>query len=104
MKIENFKLSSSKKVTLLVAVIFLISSQAVIAENNQLNHTHKIGNQTKVEIRKQEEKLIKMKDKQHHKQLKNLIKQYQDSAKIVAEQGGNAKPLLDAAAYFQGQL
>ncbi len=104
MKIENFELSPSKRVTLLVAVVFLISSHVAIAEKNQLNHINKIDDQAKIEIRAQQETHTKMKDKQHHKQLKNLIKQFQDKAKIVAEQGGDAKPLLDAAAYFQSQL
>jgi len=102
MKTENIWLSSS--VTLLIAVIFMFTAQVVVAADNQMEHVQKIDSHAKVKIRKHEEAFAKKKDKQHREQLKALIKQYRDSAKIVGKQGGNTKPLFDAVAYFQSQL
>lgn len=36
-------------------------------------------------------------------QAKSLAKGYKETAEIVARQGGNPKPILDAAAYFESQ-
>jgi hypothetical protein len=37
------------------------------------------------------------------RQAKSLAKGYKETAEIVARQGGNPKPILDAAAYFESQ-
>jgi hypothetical protein len=36
-------------------------------------------------------------------QARSLAKGYKETAEIVARQGGNPKPILDAAAYFERQ-
>ena len=54
-------------------------------------------------IREQEEKTLKSKDKSHSRHVKSLIKQYEESAKIVARQGGDPAPLLAAADYYRNQ-
>jgi len=54
-------------------------------------------------IRAQEEKSLRFKDKSHSKHVRSLIKQYEESAKIVASQGGDPAPLLAAANYYRNQ-
>lgn len=54
-------------------------------------------------IRAQEEKRHSLKDKSHSKHVKSLIKQYEESARIVARQGGDPAPLLAAAQYYRNQ-
>lgn len=54
-------------------------------------------------IREQEEKRHSLKDRSHSKHVKSLIKQYEQSAKIVARQGGDPTPLLAAAEYYRNQ-
>ena len=73
------------------------------AAKNAIDQATDADKQKKIEIRQQEEKILKHKDKSHSKQVKSLAKQYQQTAKIVAKQGGDSAPLLAAAAYFQSQ-
>ena len=54
-------------------------------------------------IRTQEEKNLRLKDKSHNKHIKSLVRQYEESAKIVAKQGGDPAPLLAAAEYYRSQ-
>lgn len=56
-----------------------------------------------LEIRIQEEKNLRLKEKSHSQHVKSLIKQYEQSAKIVAKQGGDPAPLLAAAEYYRNQ-
>jgi hypothetical protein len=70
---------------------------------DKIDQALSVDDQKKTKIRKEEERTLKLKDKTYNKQAKSLAKQYQETAKIVAKQGGDPKPLLDAAAYFQSQ-
>jgi hypothetical protein len=56
-----------------------------------------------VEIRKEEEYRLKKQDKAYTQHAKELAKQYEETAKLVARNGGDAKALLDAAAYFENE-
>lgn len=59
--------------------------------------------QAKIKVRMEEEnKLIKT-DPSHKKYAMAMAKHYANSAKLVARQGGDPKPLLDAAAYYAKQ-
>lgn len=57
----------------------------------------------KIKIRKEGERDLGRKDKSYHKQANELAKQYRETAKMVASQGGDPKPLLDAAASFENR-
>lgn len=57
----------------------------------------------KIKIRKEEEKDLKLNDESFRNQAKSLAEEYRKTAEIVAKQGGDPKPLLAAAAYFESQ-
>jgi len=46
---------------------------------------------------------LKARDPLYAQQAKSLAEQYRETAGIVAGQGGNAQPLLDAAAHLENQ-
>jgi DNA mismatch repair ATPase MutS len=54
-----------------------------------------------IEIRKEEEQRLKKQDKFYTQQAKALAEQYENTAELVARNGDDPKPLLDAAAYFE---
>jgi hypothetical protein len=56
-----------------------------------------------IEIRKEEEQRFKKQDKLYAQQAKAQAEQYENMANIVARNGGDPKPLLDAAAYFENE-
>jgi hypothetical protein len=56
-----------------------------------------------IEIRKEEEYRSKKQDKAYTQHAKELAKQYEETAKLVARNGGDSKALLDAAAYFENE-
>lgn len=61
------------------------------------------NDQQKIKARNQEEDRVKEQDTSYNQQAKAMAKQYQETARLVASQGGDPRPLLDAAAYFAGQ-
>lgn len=56
-----------------------------------------------IEIRKEEEHSLKKQDKFYTQQAKALAEKYENTAELVARNGGDPKPLLDAAAYFENE-
>jgi predicted S18 family serine protease len=56
-----------------------------------------------IEIRKEEEQRLKKQDKFYTQQAKAQAERYENMADIVARNGGDPKPLLDAAAYFENE-
>jgi hypothetical protein len=56
-----------------------------------------------IEIRKEEERSLKKQDKLYTQQAQARADQYAQMAKLVASSGGDPKPLLDAAAYFENE-
>ena len=62
----------------------------------------KLKDVDKVKVRGNEERRLASLDKDYGKQMKNLAKQYKETAKTVKDQGGDPQPLLEAAAYFDG--
>jgi hypothetical protein len=64
-----------------------------------------INSQTikEIEIRKEEEQRFKKQDKFYAQQAKAQAERYENMADIVARNGGDPKPLLDAAAYFESE-
>jgi len=56
-----------------------------------------------VQVRHEDERRLKSLDKDYAKQAKAQAKYYEKLAKDVKKAGGNAQPLLDAAAYFDSE-
>lgn len=57
----------------------------------------------RVKILKENDKRLKVEDPVYSEQVKSLAAQYIETAEIIAQQGGNPQPLLDAAAHFEGE-
>lgn len=54
-------------------------------------------------IRQENDRQLKMQESLYPGQAGSLAKRYKETAAIVTRQGGDPKPLLDAAAYFERQ-
>ena len=54
-------------------------------------------------IRKITDLSLKVREPSFREQAKSLARGYRETAEIVARQGGDPKPILDAAAYFEKQ-
>jgi hypothetical protein len=54
-------------------------------------------------IRKENDEKSKAREQLYSQQAASLAKQYKETAAMVARQGGDPQPLLDAAAYFERQ-
>lgn len=58
---------------------------------------------TRKKIRKENDEKSKAREPLYIRQAGSLAKHYRETAAMVARQGGDPKPLLDATAYFEGQ-
>jgi len=66
--------------------------------------TNSLANeQAKMKVRMEEEHKLMKKDSTYKKHNLAMAQHYADSAKLVERQGGDPKPLLDAADYFAKQ-
>ena len=65
--------------------------------------TQQVSDEARKKIRKANDFKLKTGEPLFPKQAKSLAKGYKETAEIVARQGGDPKPILDAAAYFEGQ-
>ena len=61
------------------------------------------NDESRKKIRKANDLKLKAQEPLFPEQAKSLAKGYKETAEIVARQGGNPKPILDAAAYFESQ-
>ena len=52
-------------------------------------------------IRKANDDYLKAREPLYSRQAKSLAQQYRETAEMVARQGGDVRPILDAAAYFE---
>ena len=87
-------------------------SDAAPGQNKSKKHDEDKFEQQRNKIRKEEEHKLKKgkgitegrepgEENSHYpQQAKSLAERLRESAAIVAQQGGNAQPLLDAAAYY----
>ncbi|MEO6825304.1 MAG: hypothetical protein ABI167_11400 [Nitrosospira sp.] len=55
-------------------------------------------------IREENDRELKLREPLYPQQARSLAKRYKETAAIVARQGGNPRPLLDAASYFEKGL
>ena len=86
--------------TLIVAVAMTIGAGAPLLANatdaiQKANDARKIGQANDLKL--------KARDPSYAQQAKSQAEQYRELAQVVASQGGNAQPLLDAAAQFESQ-
>jgi hypothetical protein len=87
--------------TLLIVAVMVTIGAGVPTIAAHAASTSKADKDAKeVKVRKEEENRIKKQDKSYTKQAKAMADQYAQTAKLVARNGGNPGPLLDAAAYF----
>lgn len=58
---------------------------------------------TRKKVRKENDEKSKAREPLYSRQAGSLAKHYRETAAMVARQGGDPKPLLDATAYFESQ-
>lgn len=59
--------------------------------------------QNRKKIREENDRELKAREPLYPQQARSLAKHYKETAAIVARQGGDPRPLLGAAAYFESQ-
>lgn len=78
-------------------------STSVYAAKNGISKPPQVNERKKFEIRKEEEKTLRVKHELNAKHANALAEQYLKTAEIVKKQGGDPKPLYAAAAHFRNQ-
>jgi hypothetical protein len=86
---------------LIVSVTIMLGAGVPISA--QADKEISLTEEQKIEIRKQEESALEKQDTAYREQARTMAEQYKRMAERVASQGGDPKPLLDAAAYFDNQ-
>lgn len=98
-------------VTLLLAVLGAAAANGKVWANEDRENAERAetgarqadsemsGNPTT--IRKANDDYLKAREPLYSRQAKSLAQQYRETAEMVARQGGDARPILDAAAYFE---
>ena len=98
---------SAFRVLLVIALsIFIVAGTPVTAQTASKktdDATQQASDEARKKIRKANDFKLKTGEPLFPKQAKSLAKGYKETAEIVARQGGDPKPILDAAAYFEGQ-
>ncbi|SEK42460.1 hypothetical protein [Nitrosovibrio tenuis] len=69
----------------------------------QAGNTSQKANDERRKIGEANDLKLKARDPLYAEQAKSLAAQYKETAEIVARQGGNPQPILDAAAQLEGQ-
>jgi hypothetical protein len=77
------------------------AEQAAAQANDKSQQAKDENNRKK--IREANDLKLKAQEPLYAEQAKSLAEQYKETAQIVARQGGNPQPLLDAAAHFENQ-
>jgi hypothetical protein len=98
---------SAFRILLVIALsIFIVAGTPVAAQTTSKktdDATQQASDEARKRIRKANDFKLKTGEPLFPKQAKSLAKGYKETADIVARQGGDPKPILDAAAYFEGQ-
>ncbi len=71
-------------------------------DTNSRQADSEMGRHT-ITIRKANDDYLKAGEPLYSRQSKSLAQQYRETAEMVARQGGDPRPILDAAAYFEKQ-
>ncbi|MBA4142090.1 MAG: hypothetical protein H0X43_03590 [Nitrosospira sp.] len=83
-----------------------LPGQATERANKKLPEAKKlpeVSQENRKKIRKENDRKLKSREPLYSQQAGSLADQYKETAEIVARQGGDPQPLLDAAAYFETQ-
>lgn len=94
---------SFRSIPALLIVALTIMLGAGVPISAQADKKTPLTEEKKIEILKEEESALKKQDATYGQQAKTLAEQYKQRAKLVASQGGDPQPLLDAAAYYENQ-
>jgi hypothetical protein len=98
---------SAFRILLVIALsIFIVGgtpAAAQAASKKTDDTTQQASDEARKKIRKANDFKLKTGEPLFPKQAKALAKGYRETAEIIARQGGNPKPILDAAAYFESQ-
>ncbi|WP_025040342.1 hypothetical protein [Nitrosospira briensis] len=78
-----------------------VAAQTVSKKTDEA--TQQASDEARKKIRKANDFKLKTGELLFPKQAESLAKGYKETAEIIARQGGDPKPILDAAAYFEGQ-
>jgi hypothetical protein len=94
-------------ILLAVAFSIFIIAGAPVPANAALEKaddaTQQGSDEARKKIRKANDFKLKTGEPLFPKQAKALAKGYRETAEIIARQGGDPKPILDASAYFESQ-
>jgi hypothetical protein len=94
------------RILLVIALsIFIVATPvaAQMASKKTDDATQQASNEARKKIRKADDFKLKTGEPLFPKQAKSLAKGYRETAEIIARQGGDPRPVLDAAAYFESQ-
>lgn len=86
-----------------VSVIMGYSVPACAASEKASEAVRQADDERRKKIRKMNDLRQKAQDPLFPEQARSLAKDYKTTAEIIARQGGDPKPVLDAAAYFESQ-
>lgn len=98
-------------VILLIAVLTATSAGAPALANEAHEEADKAGENRpqagnevdRKKVRKTNDYSLKAGEPLYSRQAESLAQQYRETAEIIARQGGDPQPVLDAAAYFEKQ-
>lgn len=77
-----------------------IREKADRTDTNPRQAESEMGGHT-ITIRRANDDYLKAGEPLYFRQAKSLAQQYRETAAIIARQGGDPRPILDAAAYFE---
>jgi hypothetical protein len=104
-----YRMHPLRLLPVLLIATFSVAFNASVPANAQatLGRANEIAQQDDGEsgkkIRKITDLNLKAREPSFREQAKSLARGYRETAEIVARQGGDPKPILDAAAYFERQ-
>lgn len=101
---------SMSTVRALLAVAFSVfiiagapASTYAASEKTDTGLVQQVDDENIKKVRKANEHKLKAREPRFGEQAKSVAKGYKETAEMVARQGGNPKPILDAAAYFESE-
>ena len=83
--------------------ISVLASAASETAGETAETSSQMEDENRKKIREANDLKLKAREPLFREQTKSLAKNYRETAKTIAEQGGDPKPVLDAAAYFEKQ-
>jgi hypothetical protein len=106
-----YRIRSIRPLPVLLVIAFSVFGTAAVTTQTQAQSTFgKASEATQQDdgesgkkIRKMTDLTLKAREASFRGQARSLAKGYRETAEIVARHGGNPKPILDAAAYFERQ-